>query len=439
MSGKIFISYRREDGGYGAGRIADHLAHEFGRDRLFVDVDNIPLGENFVKILSEEVGKCDVLLAIIGPNWLNMRDDRGKRRLDNPTDFVRVEIRAALERGVPVIPVLLDGAAIPDANKLPEDLKELHVRNGLPIRHASFAGDVGKLIRDLKRKRPQVESEPELPPQRVGPPLPAGQEILNASKLDGPPQPDATKVEQPGGMFSAKIVHTPRTAETTGGDDRAAVELTEALTDNRAQEEVEQHQAEKPRSDGEQNVAAVTISWKLVLLRGIAAIVVGVLVVDWTGLTTAELNMQTLRTLVVWYGLYAFVDGALALIAAFTGGAKPVHTWWLIAVGLAGIAAGLAIGLWPGITARVLIVLIGVWAIARGVFEIIGWSKLREEIDTGSSLSVAGLMSVMFGIFLLVEPEAGRSGFVWSIAVYSVVFGIILVGFSLRLRRHRHA
>jgi hypothetical protein len=151
MSGNIFISYRRDDSAGHAGRIADHLERVFGRDRLFMDVDSIPLGKNFVKALSEEVGKCDVLLAIIGPNWLNASDNRGKRRLENPADFVRVEIAAALQRDVPVIPVLLDGAVIPDADQLPDDLKELPVRNGTYIRHASFGGDIEKLIRGLKR------------------------------------------------------------------------------------------------------------------------------------------------------------------------------------------------------------------------------------------------------------------------------------------------
>jgi uncharacterized membrane protein HdeD (DUF308 family) len=176
---------------------------------------------------------------------------------------------------------------------------------------------------------------------------------------------------------------------------------------------------------------ALTKSWWLVLLRGIAAIVFGVLAFVWPGLT--------LLTLVLLYGAYALVDGAFALIAAFTGGAKPVPTWWLIVVGLAGIAAGLATFLWPGITALVLLVFIGAWAIVHGIFEIIGAIKLRKEIDNEWWLILAGAMSVIFGIIVLVAPGAGALGLVWAIGAYSVVFGILLVGLSLRLKRHRHA
>jgi uncharacterized membrane protein HdeD (DUF308 family) len=130
---------------------------------------------------------------------------------------------------------------------------------------------------------------------------------------------------------------------------------------------------------------ALAKSWWLVLLRGIAAIVFGVLAFVWPGLT--------LLTLVLFYGAYALVDGAFALIAAFTGGAKPVPTWWLIVVGLAGIAAGLATFLWPGITALVLLVFIGAWAIVHGIFEIIGAIKLRKEIDNEWWLILAGALS----------------------------------------------
>src|SRR5215831_14814800 len=118
---------------------------------------------------------------------------------------------------------------------------------------------------------------------------------------------------------------------------------------------------------------ALAKCWWLVLLRGIAGIVFGVLAFMWPGLT--------LITLVLFYGAYALVDGVIALIAAFTGAPKPVPTWWLVVVGLLGIAAGLVTFLWPGITALVLIFFIGGYAVAHGIFEIIGAIKLRHEID----------------------------------------------------------
>jgi formylglycine-generating enzyme required for sulfatase activity len=150
MTAKVFISYRRDDSAGQAGRVHDRLAQEFGRDLLFMDVDAIPLGADFIKVLREEVARCDVLLAIVGPNWLNVRDDEGNRRLDNENDFVRNEIATALQRDIPVIPILLDGAKIPRPEQLPKDLEALTARNGLDVRHASFHIDVDKLISGLR-------------------------------------------------------------------------------------------------------------------------------------------------------------------------------------------------------------------------------------------------------------------------------------------------
>ena len=150
MAAKVFISYRRADSAGYSGRVMDRLDRELGRDLVFMDVDAIPLGTNFSKVLHQEVAKCGVLLAVIGPNWLDARDEHGNRRLDNPNDFVRIEIAAALQRSIPVIPLLLDGARIPKADELPEDLKELALRNGMEVRHASFQDDMNRLIRGLK-------------------------------------------------------------------------------------------------------------------------------------------------------------------------------------------------------------------------------------------------------------------------------------------------
>jgi formylglycine-generating enzyme required for sulfatase activity len=150
MASKVFISYRRDDSAGHAGRVHDRLEREFGADLLFMDVDAIPLGVHVIKVLRDEVAKCDVLLALIGPNWLNVRDEEGNRRLDNPSDFLRIEIATALQRDIPVIPILLDGARMPKASQLPKDLEELSARNGLDIRHASFHPDMDKLIRGLK-------------------------------------------------------------------------------------------------------------------------------------------------------------------------------------------------------------------------------------------------------------------------------------------------
>ena len=160
MTGKVFVSYRRDDSAGHAGRVHDRLQLEFGRDVLFMDVDAVPLGMNFIKILHEEVAKCDVLLAVIGPNWLDLRDKEGNRRLDDPHDYVRIEIAAALQRDIPVIPVLLDGAEIPRIDQLPKDIEELALRNGLYVRHTSFQGDMDRLIAGLRTPLGQLDAPP---------------------------------------------------------------------------------------------------------------------------------------------------------------------------------------------------------------------------------------------------------------------------------------
>jgi TIR domain len=148
---KIFISYRRQDSAGGAGRVRDWLVNRFGKE-VFLDVDNIDLGVNFVKALREEVGKCNTLLAVIGRDWLDIRDKNGRRRLDDPNDFVRNEIGTALQRGIPVIPILLDGTEVPSADQLTEDLKELSFRNGMNVRYDSFETDMDRLVRGLKKQ-----------------------------------------------------------------------------------------------------------------------------------------------------------------------------------------------------------------------------------------------------------------------------------------------
>lgn len=159
---RVFLSYRRDDDASAAGRLSDRLVAELGSGNVFMDVDGIPLGADFVERLRDEVAQCDALLAVIGPRWLDMADEAGERRLDNPNDFVRVEIAAALQRNIPVIPILLDGAKIPRMDRLPLDLQPLARRNGLDVRHASFHSDVVRLIRELKA------APPPIPPLQLG-------------------------------------------------------------------------------------------------------------------------------------------------------------------------------------------------------------------------------------------------------------------------------
>lgn len=167
MTGGIFISYRRDDAKHAAGRLVDRLITGVGRDKLFLDVDNIEPGLDFVKVLNEEVAKCDVLLALIGPQWLEARDAKGNRRIDNPADFVRIEIEAALARDIRVVPVLLDGAELPVAGSVPPSLEPLRRRNAVRISHERFASEADDLATAMKRALGMVEVVAAVPGQKA--------------------------------------------------------------------------------------------------------------------------------------------------------------------------------------------------------------------------------------------------------------------------------
>src|SRR5215471_18166673 len=149
MVARIFINYRREDSTATAGRLHDRLGQSFGRKTLFMDVDHIPPGVDFVTHLNNQVAACDVFLAIIGPNWLNTANEKGERRLDAADDFVAIEIAAALARNIRVIPVLVDGARMPKAGELPKSLKPLVRRQAFDLRHTHFGRDAEALVEKI--------------------------------------------------------------------------------------------------------------------------------------------------------------------------------------------------------------------------------------------------------------------------------------------------
>lgn len=151
----IFISYRREDAEGQAGRLFDDLSAHFGGDAVFMDVAGIKKGLDFRRIIDEHVASCGVLLVLIGKRWLSATDSKGKRRLDDANDFVRLETAAALSRDIPVVPVLVQDAVMPTEQDLPDVLKELAFRNGTELTHARWDSDVKLLIEDL---RPYLEA-----------------------------------------------------------------------------------------------------------------------------------------------------------------------------------------------------------------------------------------------------------------------------------------
>jgi uncharacterized membrane protein YhaH (DUF805 family) len=151
VTGRIFINYRRGDDQAAAGRLYDRLLQHFDREQLFMDVDAIEPGVDFVKSLDEQVAVCIAFIAVIGPRWLDARNNDGTPRLDNPTDYVRVEIESALKRDIRVIPVLVDGASMPRPSELPPSLQALARRNAVEIAHHRFAADCDDLARHIKR------------------------------------------------------------------------------------------------------------------------------------------------------------------------------------------------------------------------------------------------------------------------------------------------
>ena len=149
--GGIFLSYRRDDNRHAAGRLYDCLQQRFSSEQIFFDVDAIEPGLSFLHVIEERIRASDAIIVVIGLNWLDARDGEGHRRLDDPEDFVRVEIAAGLQQGIRVIPVLIDGAAIPREADLPTPLKALASKNAVTLSHSSFQRDAEHLNIALSR------------------------------------------------------------------------------------------------------------------------------------------------------------------------------------------------------------------------------------------------------------------------------------------------
>ena len=216
---RIFISYRREDAAFETTAVHEKLATEFGPENVFLDVDNIPAGQDFRKIIRKSVQDCDVLIAVVGERWLGAAAASGQRRLDMAADFVRIEIEAALDRDIPVIPLFVSRAAMPDADEMPPSLREFVFRNGLSVRPGKdFRHDIGELIRQIRLTCEYKEQEraaarppsvaPEPPPQ---PPA-------------APPPPVPPRTETPGPIEPVRAAVppvTPQPERTVPSDDTA--------------------------------------------------------------------------------------------------------------------------------------------------------------------------------------------------------------------------
>ena len=192
----IFISYRRNDTQHITGRIYDHLESEFG-DAVFKDVDNIPLGVDFRKHIDQQISQCQICIAVIGAKWLSLTDDSGQRRVDNPRDFVRMEIEAVLKRDIPVIPVLVDGSQIPSEAELPASLKDLAFRNAAEIQpDPNFRRDVQRLIKGIQAHFKSLEqAAPSDAPVATPTPTPSPQPAAAKKQPAPTPKPPNPKDE----------------------------------------------------------------------------------------------------------------------------------------------------------------------------------------------------------------------------------------------------
>jgi uncharacterized membrane protein HdeD (DUF308 family) len=168
-------------------------------------------------------------------------------------------------------------------------------------------------------------------------------------------------------------------------------------------------------------------NWGWVVLRGVAAVLFGILAFAWPGITLAVL-------VIVW-GAYALADGVLALVAAYRVRDQGKPFWSLVIVGLLGIAAGIVTFIWPGMTALLLLMFIAAWAVVMGIFQIVAAIRLRKEIENEWLLGLSGVLSVLFGVIMFAQPGAGALAVIWVIAAYAIAFGILLIWLGLRLRK----
>lgn len=179
----IFISYRRNDASGHAGRLYDRLVDRFGKEKLFRDVDQIHYGEDFVEAIDEAVGVCKAMIVIIGRAWLTATDKDGRRSLDIPLDFVRIEIESALSRDIPIFPILVNGAEMPEIENLPKSISKLAHRQALDISETRFDYDVDQLVKALEVKVGSANKVAAEQPSKADLKRPDGEKVLGDAKL----------------------------------------------------------------------------------------------------------------------------------------------------------------------------------------------------------------------------------------------------------------
>ncbi|HKA42796.1 MAG TPA: TIR domain-containing protein [Burkholderiales bacterium] len=241
----VFISYRREETAGEARALFAALVTRLGESSVFMDVDNIALGRDFRQVLQERLAACDLMLALIGRNWVNAKDASGQRRLDDPGDFVRLEIEAALKRNIPVTPVLLQGATMPTVKQLPESIRDFAYRNGFELSHNRWDSDVQEMLRRLglgRRRAPgrEIDAPEERTPTAPQPSTKPWFAIVGASV--------AVIGIVAGGLLYYRKVAEDRTASEIRTARQKADTEAERLRAQQAEAESARAQAEKDRA-----------------------------------------------------------------------------------------------------------------------------------------------------------------------------------------------
>ncbi|MBN9389821.1 MAG: HdeD family acid-resistance protein [Chloroflexi bacterium] len=173
-----------------------------------------------------------------------------------------------------------------------------------------------------------------------------------------------------------------------------------------------------------------TTNWWVLVLRGVLAVIFAFITFVWPGISLAAL--------ILLFGAYSLVDGIFAVVASLQRVGRQPRWWAMLLEGILGIIAGIVTFFWPGITALVLLIIIGVWAVMGGVFEIAAAIELRKQIENEWMLVLSGVFSIIFGLIVLIFPGAGALSLLWLIASYALIFGILLISLGVRMRSLQH-
>jgi ABC-type amino acid transport substrate-binding protein len=334
--GRIFISYRREETAYPAGWLFDRLADHYGGGQVFKDVDSIELGDDFVEVITRAVGSCDVLLALIGEEWLTVTDAHGRRRLDDPDDFVRLEIEAALTRNVRVIPILVDGARMPRADELPDSLVKLVRRQALELSPARFDFDTGRLLKVLDRTLAEVQAQPAKDPRGIAIP-----------PVKPPPGPEPPMAAPKLRTSAPPLAQQPRAA----GEERTvpSVALTLHPVVSRGRRSTE-HDLTVANPSGQPVAVAVSADGGQELDTEVSP---GALRLEANGQATARLRVRPRQRLVAGrarrHGFRAIASVEQTPVAMAEGAMlqPPLASWWLLPVALLAVLGLVALVLRP--------------------------------------------------------------------------------------------